>query len=1080
MQKPLKKLYFYKKSIELNNLLIYKASAGSGKTYTLVRNFIHLLFENPQNYKHILAVTFTNKATAEMKSKVVEELFLLSKTDTHQQKSDYRNYIKQEFPHFSDAKIQETALKVLGSILNNYSHFFISTIDKFFQYIIKSFSRELGIYNNYSVQLDTDTILNEAVEALFLNLEDDSSSNLLKWLTNYAEERVEQGEKYDITSEIVALGKELFKEQFKSEKNELFLLLEDKSKMFAISKDLRKGIKDLEEQFADYGRKGLEMIENFGLTTADFKQGQRSGMNLFNKLVSGKIDSGLISSYTLKMVENDDEWTTEKSPYKDLVVQARENGLKDLLLTYMDFHEKNYELLQSLIAVNKNLYTLGIFLDLQEAIKTYTKEHNLLLLSDSNELIASIIGENDTPFIYEKVGNKFNHFMIDEFQDTSDLQWQNFKPLFYNSLSMGFKNLLVGDVKQSIYRWRNSDWQLLAEKIYSDFSTDQLANITLTENWRSSKQVVEFNNFIFDTAPFLLQTKFNSEYERASKNQQSMIANAYSEQKQNVVHTNKQGYVHFKNFGKSADFDEQEVFNEVIAQIEDAQERQYKAGDICILVRTNKEGTNFINFLLNYKLSDSAKPNVCYDVVSSDSLMLGGADIITFIINVLRLETELNNPLLISEINYFYASRNNLINNQLNTTKHAVIELFQPIQALLPHLRTLSLKEKTDYIINTFELERDSNQVIFIETFRDLVNDFILHNASDILGFLTAWENGGKKTKVQPPKTDSAIQVMTIHKAKGLEFPIVILPFMNWNMALDGKGRIAWCKVPEKLNLPLPLVPVKLNKQLADTVFKNTLLEEELLSYVDNLNMLYVALTRAKTELYMFGSTGKNNATELIELCIERGKEALEFEENTETSSISFGSKIIVPNDGKLLDENAENILHLKGKTKQELKGLSIKTKAPAVFSPMAVDVMKKAHVGTILHDIFKRSKNLNNIIALIKSHINEGMLTVSDGEQLIPILTEKFEHNQINEWFSTSYKTINEVSILYNNMEYRPDKIVVKEDELHVIDYKFGEENETSHKKQLSNYVSVLSKMSKRPVKGYLWYVSIDKIVEL
>ena len=1059
----------------MENLTIYKASAGSGKTYRLVREYILLLFQNRYNYTHILAVTFTNKATAEMKSKVVNELYLLSKQDGENRKSEHRQAVKEAFPFMSDAEIMKTAGRILSLILNNYSHFFISTIDKFFQYIIKSFAKELGIFNTYNLQLDNRAILTEAVEQLFMNLEESEQSELLNWLTTYAESRVEDGEKYDITSDIIRLGNELFKEGFKTEKQNLFAALEDKQTMLSISKDLKKRIRSLENEFVVYGERGLEMIENFGLEVTDFKYGKTSGINIFSKLAKRNIDDKLVARRTLDMAEDDNAWVTKTSDVFNDVSTARDNGLKTLLLDYLAFHDENYETLQSLKAVSRNFFTLGIFVDLHQAVKAYTEEHNLLLLSDSNEMIDAIIGNNDTPFIYEKAGNTFGYFMIDEFQDTSNMQWKNFKPLINNSLAIGHPNLLVGDVKQSIYRWRNSDWQLLASTIYSDFTQDQINNEYLDKNWRSSENIVRFNNFIFDNAPGILQANYNNTYPSENNVRESMITKAYESHHQDVMHVDAYGYAYFKNFGKKDDFELEDVFKHTIELIEDAQQRGYHAGDIAVLVRKNREGADLIKYLLNFKQSNQVKQGICYDVISSDSLILGASEVLRFIVNILKLETEPDNLLLISEINYFFSSSDTVTTEKFNPVEENHVVLNEKVAEKLIGLDNLSLKEKSDTIVRLFNLESDPEQIIFIEAFRDVMNEFIKRNASDVYGFLNHWEEIRMTSSVQPPKTENAIQVLTIHKAKGLEFPVVIIPFASWKMDIDKNTNVAWCKVPESLNLPLPIVPVQLTGALKDTVFKDTLMEEQLLTNVDNLNLLYVALTRAKSELYILGSLlNSNSATTLLETCLNNAPDTLNITTHDE-GYIDFGERKAKKITAEKTDQ--AEIINLSGFSSYSQANPVIKQHAPKTFSTSDIGLMKKAHIGTFLHEAFRQSKNVDDIKQNIKKQAREGKITGNESEKLIHIILTKFDQPLVNEWFSTQNTILNEISIRQGEHEWRPDKVILNDDLVQVIDYKFGEIDDPKYHRQVRSYMNLLKRMGYKNVKGYLWYVAMDEI---
>jgi ATP-dependent helicase/nuclease subunit A len=799
----------------MKNITIYKASAGSGKTFTLVRDFLLVLFDNPLKYRQVLAVTFTNKATAEMKSRLIEELYRLSRGE----KTGHFEAIKERFPDKSDEKIVQVSTFLLTEILNNYSHFFISTIDRFFQYVIKSFAKELGIYGNYSIELDSVSVLHEAVEQLFLDLEKDEHSTFMEWLTRFVEEQVEDGKSYSVTNDIVELGKQLFNENFKSEREELFRIISDKKQLNLIRTDLKNRVSELEKRFKEFGDKGLRIMEHFGVTRNDFKYKATSGVNLFEKLSKGETNGEkLLNTRVNDLMESDDNWPDKKGLNVSAACAARDSGLKQLLFDFIDFLARENRFLLSYNAILKNFFTLGILSDLHTAVRSYAAERNLLLLADSNELLAGVIGQNDAPFIYEKAGNRFEHFMIDEFQDTSNLQWNNFKPLLQNSLAQGFGNMLVGDVKQAIYRWRNSDWRLLGHDIYNDFRPDTVETKNLPVNWRSAGDIVRFNNRFFEVAPKVALDILKNEIESFSHTELEMLTSAYSNASQEVATKNEEveGHVSIKFFAHDDEASKDSTMNEIIAIVEDVQKRGYTAGDIVILARTNNVARDISKFMLDYKNESKALPNVNYNVISDEALVLGSNDTVRFIVNLLLFETQFKNPVVAAELNFFlrvYAP-------DVYGEHDSLWQVHPHIEKVLGESKHLSLNEKADGVIRAFQLDKNGSDRIYIETLRDFINEFMRRNGSDTVLFAEVWSRNGIRKSIQSPGTGDAIRIMTIHKSKGLEFPVVIIPFFEWSMGIDSRTTsVTWCSVHEELNLPIPVLPVKLTKTLGRIAF---------------------------------------------------------------------------------------------------------------------------------------------------------------------------------------------------------------------------------------------------------------------
>ena len=564
-------------------LTIYKASAGSGKTFQLVVEYLKLLLKNPYNYKHILAVTFTNKATNEMKTRILEQLHLLA----NNQNSNYLEILQNNT--YSEKEIRSNAKLVLKNILHDYNRFSISTIDSFTQRVIKSFNRELGISPNFTLELDSEMILAEAVDQMLSKIGNDKK--LLKWLKEFSKEKIEENKSQRIDENIKALGKELFKENFQLFFPEDSESVYSRENLDSFGKELRKLKVQFETILKNKGKEAFNSIQNNGFSIDDFSYKKSGVAGYIFAISEGEPKEPGIRILTAS--EDVEKWYGKKHKQATEIHQLVESELQPLLLEIIGFFEKEGQQYFTVLAVQKQLRMLGILTDLKEEIKTLLHEKGVLQISDSNLLLSKIIGQSDSPFIYEKTGNYYKHFMLDEFQDTSTLQWNNFKPLVENSLAEGNNNLVVGDVKQSIYRWRNSDWKILAEQIDSDF-IGQIQSETLKKNWRSDKNIIDFNNAIFGS----LKDNFESTLIEPIDNEEEIYASKFNNIYNSFVQepgnpgAERTGFVKVR-FLPDDDF-ENETVGTLVEQVKQLQDNGIKASEIAILIRKHKEGTPII------------------------------------------------------------------------------------------------------------------------------------------------------------------------------------------------------------------------------------------------------------------------------------------------------------------------------------------------------------------------------------------------------------------------------------------------------------------------------------------------------
>jgi ATP-dependent helicase/nuclease subunit A len=899
-------------------LTVYKASAGSGKTFILTQQYLLLAINNPAIYKHILAVTFTNKATAEMKNRIIRELYFLSIGS----ESPYLQTLEKVLNLTKD-DIQIRSKKLLKNILYNYSFFEISTIDSFFQKIIKHFSRESGIKYGYNVELDTESLLNKVIDQLLFELED--KPQLTKWLISFAEDRIKEGKSWNTREIIENFAKELLKETYQEHERELLKEINDKDKLKEFIKSLESTVNSFEQKQKSFGENALKLIIQFGLSADDFKY-KKSGVYGYFVNISekGKYEPG---ARALQTNDGQMEWHSKEGLKKQSEIDnCVNNGLSAYLENaIIHYNEKNIEYI-SAISVKSYLNVLGIVTDISEKLAHIRSEENILAISDINLLLHKIIENNDAPFIYEKTGTRFNHYLIDEFQDTSGFQWENFKPLLLDSLAQNNQNLVVGDVKQSIYRWRNGDWRLLLEKMYDDLPTEQTKDFTLTHNWRSEENIIRFNNTIFDSIPQCFENEFEG-------NTYQTFTKAYNESIQ-LFPENKDkgnGFVRMKFFeqedSRGKEYREQAKL-QLISQIDELIKNGYNSSDIAILVRKSADGQ---------EVSECILEDGKYKIISKDSLFIKNSLSVKVIISVLKhlndTKDNLNNALLGSLISKLknislnpeevFIRKNSLIDDELNSIKKL--------------RKQENIYEIVESIILQLDLNSEKDQP-FIHAFEDIVLEYTTRNNPDIISFLDWWEENQDKKTINLPEGQDAITIMTIHKSKGLDFPVVIVPFCDWKTDHSPlQQNILWVNTNQTPFKKISMVPVRYGKSLENSFFSDNYFEEKLYAALDSLNLLYVAFTRAKEGLIAYGLSHKNDKS--ISAYLLKGIQNQKENDNKNTLELLkyFDAENKVLNIGEIKkiksqtkEENAFEIT--KYKISQHNKSIRIKKQYEDIF----------------------------------------------------------------------------------------------------------------------------------------------------
>ena len=1082
----------------MSQLSIYKASAGSGKTFRLTGEFLNLIFKFPENYRRILAVTFTNKATAEMKARILNELNILAKG----QQSAYAHSLNKEYG-FSDTELQYRAKKILSFLLHDFSKFSVSTIDKFFQKIIRAFVREIGIQPGYSIELNQNEVLAKVTDELLLEI--DTNLDLQKWLSGLASEKIEKGEKWDFKDDIKKLAGEILKEEFLAFDQDLINKMHNKEFLKEYINDLRLIVASFENSLDTIAQKALDLIKTNALEISDFKYGKASVPNFFNKLKNKDYE---LKKRTIDGAASYDMWLP-KNDKKDIIEGVLNNGLFDLLNEAINYRNNNFENYNTAIQIQKLIQSLGILTDLSRKVHEYCREQNIFLISDSAKLLQTIIDDNESPFIYEKTGNTFKHFMIDEFQDTSKIQWHNFRPLIENSLALGSENLVVGDIKQSIYRWRNSDWKILSDQIQDEFKHYSPKVESLTTNWRSKKNIIDFNNAIFCYSSQVIQNYYNSEFETSNSNPnpyQTKISDSYADVYQDspATNTNQGGYIkHTFLHEKEYNYND-EIKIRLPEIIKDLQDKSYRLKDIAILVRRGQEGQEIANILIEAKNQNQS--DYKFDFISSDSLYLANSSLVKFLVSILEFILNPNDDINIAFIAYEYhqylkkldlnsEDLHNLIHKHPDEERENWLKKIFPTQFIksFAQIKQLPIYELIDQLVRIFDLSTIKHEQPYLSAFLDIILEFSKKTASDIHSFLVWWNESGIKKTLSISEDQDAIRIITVHSSKGLEFKNLIIPFCNWD--IDHKAfqnNIMWCKTHVEPFNKLDLIPVKYSKSLIDTVFKENYQNEKLHAFVDNINLLYVAFTRAKENLFVFSplkakSTGIKTVGDLLfytynnyQKLSSKGKDLVGFTDSwdPEKNILELGNL----SNNTVVSEQTNNEFELTCFDSYNVKNkLRVKLHDNSFFTGKDSTPYEKVNYGKIMHEIFENIELEEDIPLAIEKLIIEGKISVKEKNNIENRIKETLSNKQVKSWFSSVWEIKNEAElILPNGSTLRPDRVLIGKDKVIVIDYKFGEQQEDKHIKQVKSYMDIIKKIEDKTTEGYLWYVDLNKIIEV
>jgi ATP-dependent helicase/nuclease subunit A len=1038
---------------------IYRSSAGSGKTRTLAKEYIKLALRwQPHYYRHILAVTFANKATQEMK----ERILLYLDEFARGVENNLSKELKEELS-FDDRKLKEKSREVLFSILHHYSQFSISTIDSFFQRVIRSFTREAGLLGNFRLEVDNDLVMDEVVGELMDEL-GPGNKQLTDWVVRFSRDRLTEGENWNIVYALKSFSQEIFKEQFKAVEDGILKPDENRDVYQQILNTLNKEIAVFENFMKAKAQKALDCMAKNGVTVDDFSyKDQGTAYKYFQEFAKGRYFSAY-GSRIQSALSSSADWPAKKGYNYQKLKDLAEQELMTLLREMVDYDAKHYTQYKSAVEVLKNFYAFGLIADITRKLKAYKQENNIMLLSDAPQFLNGVINNSDTPFIYEKVGSFFKNYLIDEFQDTSSFQWQNFLPLLKEAGDQGQKSLIVGDVKQSIYRWRGGDLSLLQAGVADQFGHDQVEVLPLNTNFRSAGNIVEFNNAVFTKASEIVN----------DLTKQPLPGDVFNDVAQKVSRFSGKGYVHVKFIEKEEGIEWQDqALRELPGWIERFQDTGANLKDIAILVRTNREGQLIANHLLQFRNSSEAKPGYRYEVVSNESLRLDTSQSVSLLINAMMY---LNNPLdtIARGQLAFESSRDGNLEKIFTAAgKNELSEIFPAEFTLNLHqFKRLSLFELTEELIRVFGLGKTNDELAYLQAFQDLILEFSAREKTDLGSFLEWWELYKDKKSIQVSASVDAVNIITIHKAKRLQYKFVLVPFCNWRLNHEMQP-LLWVKSEQPPFKSLGQLAVRYSSSLDKTFFSEEYHQEFTKAHLDNLNVLYVAFTRAEEALIAFApkpySEKITTVGDLIYATLQnqQGFNGVEFE----SGELSLLHQHTPDNEYRtvLLDHYPSHDWRKK---------LVIKREGVEYFEANPSEKRAKINRGILVHGVLSRIHYQQEADKALQQFFIEHALPEEVQKDVKEKIERIMQHKQMSQWFAKEWKVKTEAPILLPKQgQHRIDRVMFNAKRTIIVDYKTGERKETD-RKQVEAYAAVLAQMNYPGIEAYLVYLK-DMTVE-
>lgn len=1013
--------------------LVYRASAGSGKTYTLVRTYLALALsgDDPAHFRHILAITFTNKAAQEMKSRIIAALAELAGQAEGNRYQTMATDLGEQLD-LSPKALKYRAGRVFQAILHRYQDFSISTIDAFVARIGRSFARDLQLQQGFEILLDQQQIKEQAVDVLLSRIGEDAG--LTKILVDFALEKTADDKSWDIRKSLLEYCKELFKDESRAYLPLLAQL--DEKQLSQSRQEIYRRITRFDESIQTAGATAFQLIRESGLDYSCFAGGKTGICGFFNKCAIGAFEE--ISKTAQKVFEND-KWNGSKIKKSELAVlegiipQLRTQLAK--IFETVEIHGAEYALYQ---AIRKSLYATATLGQLQEAVATVLDEQQATTLNELYHRIGLLLADAATPFIYERLGNRYQHFLIDEFQDTSLVQWQNLAPLVDNGLAANFSSLLVGDAKQAIYRWRSGEAGQFVnlpepygnQPAYPSFyNAFELHN--LGDNYRSGAEIITFNNRFFRFWADQLPLHHQANYTALEQNPKR-----------------PGGFVSVQLLEKAKEKGEKEITKRIeliIAQIHDLVQRGFAPGDMAVLVRTNATGAAVASGLLQANLP----------VVSADSLLLGSHNDVQFIVHLIRWLYK-NDAIAASAI-------------KLRLSAETALD--QPLAAMLQQIQpnwhrqqwlALPLYELAEQMFAFFGLNHVADP--FLSALLDQLHQFGQQIDATTDAWLEWWDEKGHRAAVTLPEGLNAIQVMTYHKAKGLEFPVVFLPETD-----SGSGKLgvnsSWIHLPAEIDLPIAYVNMS-DLKAAPPEYAALHEAEVQKTQLDIINTVYVACTRASEALFIYAAQLKNDSNAAT-IGFNTAFRQFVGDSVADEATFTYGS-LIEKYNSRLTDaELPQTGSHPYSPWREQLR---LSTRFRGADTAEDQQALRR---GRLAHQLLSRLNQREDLAQLLAMAMEDGSLSAAEANQMETALRAKLYEAEISPYFDPQGSILNESAIIGPATHLRPDRILLVSNEARVLEYKTGQPL-PEHQIQLNGYLDVLSQMG-YAASGQLLYLQLE-----
>lgn len=1023
--------------MQQSDFKIYNASAGSGKTFTLAKSYIKILIKakNYDQFRFILAITFTNKAVGEMKARIINMLTSFSSEDGLKNPHPMFIDICKELSVSSDY-LHNKSKHILKHILHNYGAFDISTIDGFTHRVIRTFAHDLKLPVNFEVELDQERLLSEAVDSLIAKA--GSDKKLTDILVDFAIEKADDDKSWDISYDFNKISKLLVNENdFTAIKTLKDKSLDDFKKLTI---QIKKEIKSVEENIIKIANETLTLIISSGLEFSNFTRGTLP--NHFIK--ASKLDFKDI--YKNKLEENIDK---QKGLYSNKLDAHLTTTIERILPNI----ETNYKTQKKLIfnykflkSAYKNITPLSVLHAIQEELNTIKEEQNKMLISEFNKIISKEIKNQPTPFIYERLGEKFKHYFLDEFQDTSKMQWENLVPLLDNALSSANgSTMLVGDAKQAIYRWRGGEAEQFINLYNKNENSFQIEAevLTLDTNYRSAKEVISFNNGFFEflSSQYLSDANYAALYKNATQNKSNET----------------EGYVNLNFLDIKREDDSNQLYAEhVLATVKQCQNNGFNLDEICVIVRKRKEGVVIANYLSHNGIK----------ITSSETLLLINSEKVAFLDSFLKLLLQPDNDSLKIKILSFLADLFDIEDKHLFFTTHlkdsldAFFKSLERLQIFINKSKFLQLPlyELVEELIRTFKLNDTSDA--YLQFYLDVVLEFTQKENSNLTAFVDYFEKKKDKLSVVSPEHISAVQIITIHKSKGLEFPVVIFPFADLNIYRELEPKVWFPVDPINYNNFNTLL-LNYNKdieQYGDLGLQIYNTHQSRLE-LDNINLLYVVLTRAIDQLYIISkkdisSNGTVNESTYAGMLISYLQHIGKWSENDSIYSFGTVKRNEKPSELKVISKSLQLI-----SVPKEDHDLSILTKAGLLWDTKQEKAMER---GNLVHLVLSKVKTIEDLNFAFNDLLVSGDVTKDNQKELKALVLEVTRHPQLEQYYKEGFDIYNERDIITSfGQLLRPDRLNINSNnEVVIIDYKTGDAK-GFHAAQLKDYETVLSQMN-------------------